>query len=98
MGNNNTPQPEKTLGDTIKDLLAEELKGTRGVAENIRPFIGAFVLVAEFTDATTGRVQYTSVTDTTLMPWQEIGLLEARMEIVKEQWRQTGRTQLEGEH
>ncbi len=81
MDDNTNIEPNTvTVGDQLKALLAADIQHRIGT--DLPPMIGAFSLVAEYTGGT-GQVSFLSLTDADLPPWQELGLLETRMAILK---------------
>ncbi len=87
----------ESIGDQIKNLLAADIQTQFGT--ECRPMIGGFTLIAEYTDAVTGRTHYMSMTDEELTPWVEMGLLRGRMLIVESEWTEgmtVGEREVEG--
>ncbi len=70
----------ESVGDQLKRILAADMQRRTGT--DLPPMIGAFSLVAEYTNEE-GKVAYLTVTDLSLPPWQELGLLETRLAILK---------------
>ncbi len=75
-----------TVGDKLKRMISEHLQ--ERTESELPPMIGAFSLVAEFTNDE-GHRQYLCLTDANLPPWQEIGLLETRLNVLKSRWPET---------
>lgn len=77
------------VGDRLKQIIARDIQIRTG--SDLPPMIGAFTFVAEFTDDK-GKRQFICITDMSLPPWQEIGLLETRLNAIKARWPGTPNT------
>ena len=82
-------EQKTSIGDRLKSLISDDIQERTG--SDLPPMIGAFSLVAEYTDAT-GRRQFLSLTDESLPPWQELGLLETRLSVLKARWPGKGQS------
>ena len=76
------------IGDQIKHMLAADMQKRMGT--DMPPMIGAFTLIAEYTDPETGELSYLSFSDMNIPAWTEIGLLEARLATCKQEWVKMG--------
>jgi hypothetical protein len=74
------------FAEHISAILADHLH-TEG-RSGIRPIIGGFILLAEYTDET-GAQSIVAVLDGTLPVWTEIGLLETQLTSAKQRWADT---------
>lgn len=81
--------PRQFVGDRLKQIISEDIQIRTG--SELPPMIGAFTFVAEFTDEK-GKRQFICITDLSLPPWQEIGLLETRLTAIKDSWPGTPNT------
>lgn len=68
------------IGDRVKYLIAHDIQAR--IKSDLPPMIGAFSFVAEYTTEK-GTVNFLTLTDGDLLPWQELGLLETRLAILK---------------
>ena len=71
------------FAERITALLADHLYSQR--TSTIRPIVGGFILLAEYT-AETGEPSIVAVLDGTLPIWTEIGLLETQLASAKQRW------------
>lgn len=81
-------QPTDEQSDNVQGILrttiAEHLLEIG--ATEIRPLIGGFVLLAEYTDET-GYPHVVTIRSSDLASWTEVGILTTRLETVMEQWK-----------